>query len=136
MVTVASSIGGRKPVTKQSICSKKHLDSSYTCTDFPLLNEHFTSRVPTFEHPRSPSGDAPIQSKLSSEYVANPNELTSRPVIVLYFSMAVDSFKTPHSMACLEASGTFDSVFRGKTFSCQSSDLHLPSISQSSAEKC
>lgn len=40
--------------------------------------------------------------------------------------MAVDSFSTPHSMACFEASVTFDSVFGGKTFSCQSSDLLLP----------
>lgn len=44
----------------------------------------------------------------------------------LYFSIAVDSFRTPHSMACLDASGRFNSGFGGKTFSCQSSERLLP----------
>ncbi|KAJ0432072.1 hypothetical protein HanIR_Chr17g0855291 [Helianthus annuus] len=40
--------------------------------------------------------------------------------------MAVDSLRTPHSMACLVTSETVEFVSDGNTFSHQSSYLRLP----------
>uniref|UniRef100_A0A0A9EA17 Uncharacterized protein n=1 Tax=Arundo donax TaxID=35708 RepID=A0A0A9EA17_ARUDO len=56
----------------------------------PLLNGHLTSRIPpSGSHPRIPSGEAPSHPELASVCTAKPRVPTSRPVMLVYCSMAM-----------------------------------------------